>query len=356
MTLFLPDPRPRMGLEQSRGDERPARRLRFAAVDLDAAEVLGADVAVLSRTDQAHRRAVVGADIELVVPLAGLVDSATTLRLLRTLAVVALVGLVGALVMATAPVDARVVVPAVTSAALGAGTVIFGTDHPATAASAPVPGSAVPGWTAVAWFVALALIALSTSTGPVLAGVLVAHVALLLALARRTPPTPVAHHGPLAALMAIVGHLAPLGRDQQGRPAWRNPVVNAAHAALPHPALWLTAVVAGLALAGHAPTPPVPTLAVATLGAGAVLRVGIFRPYFTGVLAPVAAAYGLIAAGRWLAPVDLLAFVALHAVAIAVLHRQAIARHDPRTARAVQFLPRTAVVISVLTGLWVLAT
>jgi hypothetical protein len=290
--------------------------------------------------------------------VAGLVDHASTLRLLRVIAVVALVGLCGALVTASGPVDARVVVPAATVAALVGGALVTdpGPVRRVPAGKASHPAVVVPGWTAVAWSGVLVAIALSTSDGRVLAGVLVIHVAVLVALVRRTPATPVAHHGPLAALMSIVCHISPLGRDQQGHPAWRNPVVSAAHAALPPPALWLTAVVAGLALAGHARTPAVPTLAVATVVAGAVLRVGIFRPYLTGVLAPVAAAYGLVAAGRWLAPVDLAAFIAFHAVAMAVLHRQAIARHDPRTARAVQFLPRAALVVSVLTGLWVLVS
>jgi hypothetical protein len=292
---------------------------------------------------------------QLPPTMAGLVDGAATVRTLRALAIVALVGLCWALATASGPVDARVVVPATTVAALLGGSLVTG-DRPATPSRVSDGDRTVPGWAAVAWLAVLATIALSTSDGPVLAAVLVLHVLLLAVLTRRTPATPIGRHGPLAALMTIIGHISALGRDPSGRPALRNPVVNTAHAALPPPALWLTAVVAGLTLAGHARTPAVPTLAVATVVAGAVLRAGIFRPHFTGVLAPVAAAYGLTAAGRWLAPVDLVAFVALHAAAMAVLHRQAIARHDPRTARAVQFLPRTALVISVLTGLGVLAT
>jgi hypothetical protein len=131
--------------------------------------------------------------------------------------------------------------------------------------------------------------------------------------------------------------------------------VNAAHVALPTTALWLTAVVIGLAVAASVSTLAVPLFVAATMAAGVLLRVGLIRPWLYGAVAPLAAAYGLLAGGRWLQPLDLLAFVALHAVAVAVLHRQAIARHDPRTARAVQFPARCVVVVSVLAGLAVLA-
>ena len=58
MTLLLPDPRPRMGLEQTQR-RRYVDTCRFGGVELDAAEVFGADEAVLVGTDQSGRRAMV---------------------------------------------------------------------------------------------------------------------------------------------------------------------------------------------------------------------------------------------------------------------------------------------------------
>ena len=88
----------------------------------------------------------------------------------------------------------------------------------------------------------------------------------------------------------------------------------------------------------------------------AALRLGVIRPFFGGATVPLVAAYVTVAAGRWLRPLDLVVFVGLHAVAVAVLHRQAIARHDLRTARAVQFPMRVVIMASVLSGLWLLST
>ena len=63
MSLLLPDPRPRMGLEQTQphvDDRRGVIVLaRPGAVELDAAEVLGADKAVLVGADQSCRRTMV---------------------------------------------------------------------------------------------------------------------------------------------------------------------------------------------------------------------------------------------------------------------------------------------------------
>jgi hypothetical protein len=93
------------------------------------------------------------------------------------------------------------------------------------------------------------------------------------------------------------------------------------------------------------------TLAV-TAGA---LRVGLIRPFLRSATVPLVAAYGAVAGGPWWPPVDLAAFVGLHVVAVAVLHRQAIARHDLRTARALQFPLRVVLVASVIGGLALLA-
>jgi len=61
MTLLLPDPRPRVAPEQqAKGGGTGVPRLGGA--DLDAAEVLGADVAVLGGTEQANRRPVVAVE------------------------------------------------------------------------------------------------------------------------------------------------------------------------------------------------------------------------------------------------------------------------------------------------------
>ena len=63
MTLLLADPRPRMGLEQTQphvDDRRGVIVLaRLGGVELDAAEVLGADKAVLVGADQSCRRTMV---------------------------------------------------------------------------------------------------------------------------------------------------------------------------------------------------------------------------------------------------------------------------------------------------------
>ncbi len=58
MTLLRPDPRPRMGLEQTQR-RRCVDACRLGGVELDAAEVFDTDVAVLVGADQAGRRAMV---------------------------------------------------------------------------------------------------------------------------------------------------------------------------------------------------------------------------------------------------------------------------------------------------------
>ncbi len=58
MTLLLPDPRPRMGLEQTHR-RRCVDTCRLGGVELDPAEVFGTDEAVLVGADQSSRRAMV---------------------------------------------------------------------------------------------------------------------------------------------------------------------------------------------------------------------------------------------------------------------------------------------------------
>jgi hypothetical protein len=223
-------------------------------------------------------------------------------------------------------------------------------------------GDAV-GWPAVMELAVLSALVLTVSDGRVLAVALAGHLVVQAALTRRRGGRWPARGDALEAVSTVAGFVAPIGRAGDGRLAWRNPVVNAAHVTPGRPAVWLTAVLAGLALtsatadgAAATPTWMLLQLTVVTLVAAAVVRAGVIRPFFLGAVGPIAAAYGLLVGGRWLPPVDLLLFVALHAVAIAVLHRQAIARHDPRAARALQFLPRAIVVVSVLTGLAVFAS
>jgi hypothetical protein len=219
----------------------------------------------------------------------------------------------------------------------------------------PAHDGPAPGWPAVAVLALLAIVVLTVHDGRMLAVVGAADLAVQAVLCRlRGQAWPATGDG-LEAVATLIGHAAPLGLRDDGRLAWRNPVVNAAHVTLPSTALWLAAVVIGLTVASTSSTPATPVFVVTATTAGALLRVGLIRSWFYGAAVPLAAAYGLLAGGRWLEPVDLLAFVALHAVAIAVLHRQAIARHDPRTARAVQFPARAIVVVSVVAGLAILA-
>jgi hypothetical protein len=150
---------------------------------------------------------------------------------------------------------------------------------------------------------------------------------------------------------------------------WRNPLVTVSHAELPPGAVDFGAVVIAASLAhavwGHPSRPSdiavnggsavILLFGVALIVAVGALRLGVIRPYLRGTTVPLVAAYGLVAAGPWWRPVDLLVFVALHVVAVGVLHRQAIARHDLRTARAVQFPLRIVLVASVVGGLALLA-
>lgn len=230
--------------------------------------------------------------------------------------------------------------------------------------TAPLPGgTAVP---AIAWLAGLGALVLATRDGAALAVCLGGYLVAQAAAAHRYGPA--WHHrgDALEVLASTIAVMAPIGRDAAGRLAVRNPVVSTAHAPLPATILWLGAVVVATALGRTVLTPDAGTtgaalvasvfgaaavLAVLVLAVGLLLRVTIIRPFFVPAVVPLTAAHGVLAAGRWLPPVDLAVFVILHSVAIAVLHRQAVARHDLRTARAVQLPPRLAVLVSVLGGL-----
>jgi hypothetical protein len=226
------------------------------------------------------------------------------------------------------------------------------------------------------WLFTLCAILLLTEDPRLLGVAAVAHVSVQAALARWRPGA----LDPLDVLSDLVGRLALVGRDLEDRLAWRNPLVAVAHTAVPRPAVPLGAVVIATSMT-HAMAGPgaprsdahggprsiaalsggtldditmVPALIATFVVVVVVLRVGVIRPFFASATVPLVAAYGIVAAGRWLPPLDLVAFVALHSVAVAVLHRQAIARHDLRTARAVQFPMRLVVLLSVLTGLTLL--
>lgn len=206
-------------------------------------------------------------------------------------------------------------------------------------------------------------LALSNTTNTQIA-VVCAHVVVHAAAASWLGDRWLRAGDPTEVLAGLVGALAPVGRDHTGRLAWRDPVVAGTHAAPPDGAAAFTAVlIAAVLTLGRADPlwPPVVraagavaepvTLLVTAVLVTAVLRASIIRPFFRAATLPVVAAYGLLASGRWLAPLDLLVFVALHVVAVVLLHRQALARHDLRTARALQFLPRLGLVISVTVGL-----
>lgn len=279
-------------------------------------------------------------------------------RGVRLLALGALLTGLGALAVHDGPVDGTTGVAVLTAAALLAGPLARAVNPVRLADSPPsraTHGGPAPGWPAVVVLAVLAVVVLTVHDGRVLAAVGATHVAVQAALCRlRGPAWPATGDG-LEAMATMIGHAAPLGRRDDGRLAWRNPVVSAAHVTLPRAALWLAAVVAGLTIAATTSAPAVPVFVAAATAAGVLLQVGLIRSWFHGAAVPLAAAYGLLAGGRWLQPLDLAAFVALHAMAVAVLHRQAIARHDPRTARAVQFPARGVVVVSVVAGLAVLA-
>lgn len=217
---------------------------------------------------------------------------------------------------------------------------------------------------AALWLVAMCAIALSTRNSELLAATAGAYVllqTLLLWLQRGR------RVDPFETLAALLGHLAPIGRDDHRRLVVRNPLVAISHAELAPGSVRFGAVVVAASLAHAAlgyftwrrgiPFGGEATVVfgVALAVVAGVLRLSVIRPFFRSATVPLVAAYGVVAAGPWWRPLDLLVFVALHVVAVGVLHRQAIVRYDLRTARAVQFPLRIALVASVVGGLALLA-
>jgi hypothetical protein len=268
-----------------------------------------------------------------------------------------------------APVNGLAVIPVLTALSLvagpalhlvnplGATRVTVGTDPQTWEGGHGMRGATV-------WLIGLCALALATRSPRVLAVTAAAHLLAQAATTWRTGR----RTDPVGMLADLLGQLAPVGRDHHGRAVWRNPLVAAAHAALPGGAVTFGAVIIAASLT-HALSQPVgladpqivgaatPVVVFATTLAvvAGVLKLCVLRPYFRGAIIPLVAAYGLVAAGRWWRPWDLVVFVGLHALAVGVLHRQALARYDLRTARAVQFPLRVALVASVTTGLTLLA-
>jgi hypothetical protein len=314
----------------------------------------------------------------LPAALCRVVDAQATRMVLRGLGLVAAIAGGAVLAGRDAPADGFIVVPVVTAAAVIAGPVYrmldpvrtlhaarsgSSIDHLAARDTPVTPhGPATPYDDATnlrgatVGLIVLSAIALSTHDPTILAATVAA------VLLQSVLPGGL-QRDPFGALAGLLGHLAPLGRDPGGRLVWRNPLVTVAHAPMPPGALAFGGVVIAASLthtsrpiaSGFAPAGALlvfgATLAVVVV----VLRIGVVRPFLRSAIVPVVAAYGVVAGGRWLPPVDLLLFVALHVVAVWVLHRQAVARHDLRMARAVQFPARVALIVSVLSGLTLLA-
>jgi hypothetical protein len=296
--------------------------------------------------------------------LARIADARATRMALRGVGFVGVVAVIITLARRDAPVEGLVVIPFLTGVSLIAGPVVRlidplpaarsrGTDH----RGGHLPRDRRDLRIAATWLLLLCAIALSTRSPRVIAATAAGYVLLQATAAwgagRRDDP--------FEAYAGLVGHLAPLGRDKDRRLVWRNPLVATAHATPPRGAVAFGAVVIAASVTNAATSQPggLPdggpisallfgmTLVV-VVGA---LRLGVIRSFFRSATIPLVAAYGVVAAGRWWQPVDLLVFVTLHTIAVAVLHRQAVARYDLRTARAVQFPLRVVLVASVVGGL-----
>jgi hypothetical protein len=294
------------------------------------------------------------------------VDATPTRVVLRVIGVLITAGGLGALARRDAPADALIALPALVGISLLAGPA-WRLLNPARIG---LPLHSVDDfvdtdvWPASGWLAALGLVALSATSAVALATTAALYVVVQAIVGSRRGLQWQHRHDAFAALADLAGHLSPVGRDPDGQLVWRNPLVAATHATLPRGALALCAVVIGLSAASaldaaevamrvRLPVPIAAALLLSTCAgvAGTLLRLALIRPFFHSAAVPVTAAYGLLAAGRWWPPADLLVFVGLHVVAVAILHRQALARHDLRTARAVQFPPRLLLVASVTCGL-----
>lgn len=311
------------------------------------------------------------------------VDARATRMLLRGIGLLATIAGIVALAGRDAPTDGLIAIPVITVVSLVVGPVyrlvnpvralaaiLALTSLRAPDAVAPTdhhgrnPPRTAPGIQGAAiWLIVLCVIALSTRDARLLAATALVFV-LVQAVLRRGESS-----DPFETLAALLGHLAPMGRDAQRQLVWRNPLVAVSHAVLPPGAVRFGAVVIAASLAhtawrhpawrsdlepfgGAAPAVLLGLVLAVTAGA---LRLCVIRPFFRSAIVPLVAAYGAVAAAPWWPPVHLVAFVGLHVVAVAVLHRQAIARHDLRTARAVQFPLRVVLVVSVISGLALLA-
>jgi hypothetical protein len=298
-------------------------------------------------------------------------DARVTRLALRALGLGA--GVVGVLALAGhgAPVDGFVAIAVLTGAAMVAGPVHRLFDPIRTQPGAPndhhghhTPhdhAATGPGTNlrAAAWLIVFCAIALSIHDPRLLAATATGYVLLRLAGRWRGDGD---RDDPVATHADLIAHLAPVGRDRDGLLAWRNPLVTVAHASLPRGAVGFAAVVIAASLTHAAlqraqldgPATAVLLFAVILAGVAGALRLAVIRPFLRSTTVPLMAAYGVTAAGRWLPPVDLIAFVTLHVVAVGILHRQTLARYDLRTARAVQFPLRVVFVVSVVSGLAVL--
>ena len=303
---------------------------------------------------------------ELPTALARIADARTTRVALGALGFAGVVAGVVTLARRDAPVEGLAVIPLLTAVSLAAGPVVHLVNPIRAVRSRAQPdhdGRHTPRnggrdlRPAAAWLLALCAIALSTGSPRVLAATSAGYVLLQSAAAWRAGR----RDEVVEAYTELLGHLAPIGRDRDRRLVWRNPLVATAHATLPRGAVAFGTVVIAASLTHAASSQPaafpdgrlVPALLFGVMLAvvAGVLRLSVIRPFFRSAIIPLVAAYGVVAAGRWWRPVDLLVFVALHTVAIAVLHRQAVARYDLRTARAVQFPLRIVFVASVVGGL-----
>lgn len=128
----------------------------------------------------------------------------------------------------------------------------------------------------------------------------------------------------------------------------------------------LLAVLIGVSAGSLAPPPATPAPGVTGLlagvaGAALAVRLTLIRPYLLGAGVAVTAGWTLAAQVRWgLEVLDAppvwgvtlaLGLLLLgHLTAVAAAHRAALARHDPRAARAVQFPLRSGLTLSAALG------
>ncbi len=208
------------------------------------------------------------------------------------------------------------------------------------------------------------------SRASVAAGLLLAWLAATTALGRLGGRQSLHHADPLTALTTVVARLAPLSRQAEGW-VWRNPAAArtgeepprgtlALAAAALAPAVVALAPLPGLT-AEHDPVTAVGALTLALLACAVLLRLAAIRPYLLPATLPGVA--GWVLAGHLTALLPALglprgaagalaAAVLLtgHLVTIAAAHRAALARFDPRAARAVQFPLRAVALLSAAAG------